>query len=61
MSSDGSRPELVTITVDDVEIQVPKGTGLVEAALMAGIEIPAAAIFVGIDAPDAPGSDDAEA
>ena len=32
--------ELVTITVDDVELQVPKGTGLVEAALAAGIEIP---------------------
>jgi NADH-quinone oxidoreductase subunit G len=35
-----SSPELVTITVDDVEIQVPKGIGLVEAALQAGIEIP---------------------
>jgi NADH-quinone oxidoreductase subunit G len=35
-----SAPELVTITVDDVEIQVPKGLGLVEAALHAGIEIP---------------------
>ena len=34
------QPELVTITIDDVEIQVPKGTGLVEAALYAGIEIP---------------------
>jgi NADH-quinone oxidoreductase subunit G len=40
VSSNGSGPELVTITVDDVEIQVPRGTGLVEAALMAGIEIP---------------------
>src|SRR5689334_25052078 len=35
-----STPELVTITVDDVEIQVPKGLGLVETALAAGIEIP---------------------
>ena len=35
-----STPELVTLTVDGVEIQVPKGTGLVEAALEAGIEIP---------------------
>src|SRR5262245_34802381 len=35
-----SQPELVTITVDDVEIQVPKGLVLVEAALYAGIEIP---------------------
>ena len=34
------RPELVTLTIDDVEIQVPKGIGLVEAALYAGIEIP---------------------
>jgi len=35
-----SAPELVTLTIDDVELQVPKGTGLVEAALAAGIEIP---------------------
>jgi NADH dehydrogenase/NADH:ubiquinone oxidoreductase subunit G len=35
-----SAPELVTLTVDGVEISVPKGTGLVEAALAAGIEIP---------------------
>ncbi len=35
-----SAPELVTVTVDDVEVQVPKGTGLVESALAAGIEIP---------------------
>ncbi len=40
MSSNGSQPELVTITIDDVEVQVPKGLGLVEAALHAGIEIP---------------------
>jgi NADH-quinone oxidoreductase subunit G len=32
--------ELVTVTIDDVEIQVPKGTGLVETALQGGIEIP---------------------
>jgi NADH dehydrogenase/NADH:ubiquinone oxidoreductase subunit G len=32
--------ELVTLTVDEVEVTVPKGTGLVEAALAAGIEIP---------------------
>src|SRR5438105_337201 len=31
---------MVTLTVDDVEVTVPKGTGLVEAALAAGIEIP---------------------
>jgi NADH-quinone oxidoreductase subunit G len=35
-----SAPELVTLTIDGVEVQVPKGTGLVEAALEAGIEIP---------------------
>jgi NADH-quinone oxidoreductase subunit G len=35
-----SAPELVTLTIDGVELQVPKGTGLVEAALSAGIEIP---------------------
>jgi len=32
--------DLVTLTVDEVEVTVPKGTGLVEAALAAGIEIP---------------------
>ncbi|MFL6006808.1 MAG: molybdopterin-dependent oxidoreductase [Gaiellaceae bacterium] len=35
-----SAPELVTVTIDDVEVQVPKGTGVVETALAAGIEIP---------------------
>src|ERR671923_49587 len=35
-----SAPELVTVTVDGREAQVPKGTGLVETALAAGIEIP---------------------
>ena len=33
-------PELVSVTVDDRAISVPKGTGLVEAAQVAGIEIP---------------------
>ncbi|HEU0246517.1 MAG TPA: molybdopterin-dependent oxidoreductase [Gaiellaceae bacterium] len=32
--------ELVAVTVDDRQVDVPKGTGLVEAALAAGIEIP---------------------
>jgi NADH-quinone oxidoreductase subunit G len=32
--------ELVTVTIDGEDVQVPKGTGLVEAALAAGIEIP---------------------
>jgi NADH-quinone oxidoreductase subunit G len=35
-----SASELVALTIDDVEVQVPAGTGLVEAALHAGIEIP---------------------
>jgi NADH-quinone oxidoreductase subunit G len=35
-----SAPELVTVTVDDRQVEVPKGTGLVEAAQTAGIEIP---------------------
>ena len=35
-----SSAELVTVTVDGVEVQVPKGTGLVETAAAAGIEIP---------------------
>jgi NADH-quinone oxidoreductase subunit G len=35
-----SATELVTLTIDGREVQVPKGTGLVETALAAGIEIP---------------------
>jgi len=38
--TDTTPVELVTLTIDDVEVRVPKGTGLVEAALSAGIEIP---------------------
>ena len=34
------QPELVTVTVDGREVQVPPGLGLVETALAAGIEIP---------------------
>jgi NADH-quinone oxidoreductase subunit G len=33
-------PQTVTLTIDDVEITVPRGTGLVESALAVGIEIP---------------------
>ena len=35
-----SSVELVTLVVDDVEVRVPKGLGLVETAAAAGIEIP---------------------
>jgi NADH-quinone oxidoreductase subunit G len=35
-----STPELVTLTIDEREVEVPKGTGLVETAAAAGIEIP---------------------
>ena len=35
-----STPELATVTVDGREVQVAPGTGLVETALAAGIEIP---------------------
>ena len=35
-----SAPETVTLTIDGIEVTVPKGTGLVEAALAAGVEIP---------------------
>ena len=35
-----SASELVRLTIDGVSVEVPKGTGLVEAALAAGIEIP---------------------
>ena len=35
-----SSGELVLVTIDDRQVQVPKGTGLVETAAAAGIEIP---------------------
>jgi NADH dehydrogenase/NADH:ubiquinone oxidoreductase subunit G len=35
-----STAELVTLTIDERRVQVPKGTGLVETAAEAGIEIP---------------------
>jgi NADH-quinone oxidoreductase subunit G len=35
-----SAAETVTLTIDGTAVEVPKGTGLVEAALAAGIEIP---------------------
>jgi NADH-quinone oxidoreductase subunit G len=35
-----SAVETVTLTIDGIAVEVPKGTGLVEAALAAGIEIP---------------------
>ena len=35
-----SAPELVSVTVDERQIEVPKGTGMVETAMTAGIEIP---------------------
>jgi len=35
-----SAPELVRVTIDEQVVHVPKGTGLVETALHAGIEIP---------------------
>src|SRR5262249_29472275 len=35
-----SAPATVKLTIDGVPVEVPKGTGLVEAALAAGIEIP---------------------
>jgi NADH-quinone oxidoreductase subunit G len=35
-----SSPELVTVTIDDRPIEVPKGTGMIETALAAGVEIP---------------------
>jgi NADH-quinone oxidoreductase subunit G len=35
-----SAPELVKVAIDGVEVQVPRGLGLVETAAAAGIEIP---------------------
>ena len=32
--------DTVTLTIDGREVEVPKGTGLVETAAFAGIEIP---------------------
>ena len=38
--SDAAKKEIVTITVDGQQIQVPKGMNLVDAAALAGIDIP---------------------
>jgi NADH-quinone oxidoreductase subunit G len=38
--SSAAAVELVTVVIDDREVQVPKGTGIVETAINAGIEIP---------------------
>ena len=35
-----SAPELVTVTIDERAVQVPQGLGLIEAGLVAGIEVP---------------------
>ena len=35
-----SAPELVRVQIDEREVHVPKGTGLIETALAAGVEIP---------------------
>jgi NADH-quinone oxidoreductase subunit G len=35
-----SAPELVRLTIDGVAVEVPRGTGLVETAAVAGVEIP---------------------
>ena len=35
-----STPDVVTVTIDERTVQVPKGTGIVETAANAGIEIP---------------------
>ena len=35
-----AQPELVTVTIDDQELQAPKGQGMVETAASIGIEIP---------------------
>jgi NADH-quinone oxidoreductase subunit G len=35
-----STPELVRVTIDERDVHIPKGTGIVETALAAGIEIP---------------------
>ena len=35
-----STPELVKVVIDEREVEVPKGKGIVETAINAGIEIP---------------------
>jgi NADH-quinone oxidoreductase subunit G len=35
-----SKPDLITVTIDGLEIAVPKGTNMIEAARLLGIEIP---------------------
>src|SRR3990167_10237366 len=35
-----AEPELVTVTIDSRQVEVPRGTGLIETGLAAGIEPP---------------------
>ncbi len=44
--------ELVRVTIDEREVHVPKGTGIVETALAAGIEIPVFCYEPRLGAPD---------
>ncbi|PQM46881.1 NADH-quinone oxidoreductase subunit G [Mycobacterium talmoniae] len=37
---DTARPEMVTLTIDDTEVTVPKGTLVIRAAELIGVEIP---------------------
>ncbi len=38
--SENGKPELVNVTIDGRTVEVPPGTGMIEAAMSAGIEIP---------------------
>ena len=38
--SEMTEQELVTLTIEDTEVSVPKGTSILEAAKLAGITIP---------------------
>ncbi len=46
--------DLITVTIDDREVEVAKGTGLVETAEAAGIEIPVFCYEPGSGRPSAP-------
>ncbi|HEX2204766.1 MAG TPA: 2Fe-2S iron-sulfur cluster-binding protein [Longimicrobium sp.] len=51
MAEANQAPEMVTVTIDGMELQVPKGTRILDAAAMAGVDIPHYCYHPGLSAP----------
>ena len=51
MAEQNSAPETVNVTIDGVEVSVPKGTRIIDAAARAGVEVPHYCYHPGLSAP----------